>query len=73
MKHATIMAEIPRILKELEVPSCIPRDLKIEGAEDVVYRLCCEDSLDLMAKEFGSTPARVYSVMQQVFTQKFAE
>jgi len=73
MKHYAIMREIPRILQELRVPSLWRKPDEESGAEDMIYRLCCQEALEIMAERLGVTPASVYEAITQVFKTPLAE
>lgn len=74
MIHREIFAEIPRIIRELELPAAHRQDPRFlreiamqDGAMDMVYRLCCAEALTALSLELGKPQAEIYAAIVKVF------
>jgi hypothetical protein len=44
---------------------------EIHAADDVIYRLCCDESLEMLAKEFACSRERVYAALVKIFKRSY--
>ncbi len=79
MKHHKILSNVGRILAEMwvgyrfnhKIHQYVYIDLKEEGAKDIIFRLLCDESLDLMVAELGVDKEKIYCVLEKALLKKY--